>query len=139
MHRCRHEANRDDHNHCRQWDLQNEDRGRVGHENHEGLHAINSEGGGGDSAASRRLTRSPQNRSGDKETATGHELQWECHRRSTPGGRGQEACREWETKGEPVLLAGVGDMSARSALQIIFSFKPRSDLLDHFATIGVVY
>lgn len=24
-------------------------------------------------------------------------------------------------------------------LQIIFSFEPRSDLLDHFATIGVVY
>jgi hypothetical protein len=27
---------------------------------------------------------------------------------------------------------------ARSALQVIFPFEPRSDLLDHFATIGVV-
>src|SRR5258708_7118273 len=29
--------------------------------------------------------------------------------------------------------------TARSAFQIIFNFEPRSDLLDHFATIGVVY
>jgi hypothetical protein len=26
-----------------------------------------------------------------------------------------------------------------SALQVIFSFEPRSDLLHHFATIGIVY
>jgi len=31
------------------------------------------------------------------------------------------------------------DGTAGSALQIIFSFEPRSDLLDHFATIGVVH
>jgi hypothetical protein len=27
----------------------------------------------------------------------------------------------------------------RSALQVIFSFEPRGDLLDHLAAIGVVY
>jgi hypothetical protein len=39
-----------------------------------------------------------------------------------------------------LLLAGVGDMRgpARSTLQIIFPFEPRSDLLHHFATIDVV-
>jgi hypothetical protein len=26
-----------------------------------------------------------------------------------------------------------------SALQVIFTFEPRSDLLHHFATIGIVY
>jgi hypothetical protein len=36
----------------------------------------------------------------------------------------------------PALATREG--TARSALQIIFSFEPRSDLLDHFATIGVV-
>ena len=37
----------------------------------------------------------------------------------------------------PALVTREG--TASSALQIIFSFEPRSDLLDHFATIGVVY
>jgi hypothetical protein len=39
------------------------------------------------------------------------------------------ACRRWRHERGP----------ARSALQVIFPFEPRSDLLDHFATIGVVY
>jgi hypothetical protein len=34
--------------------------------------------------------------------------------------------------GCPVVYPG-------SALQIIFSFEPSSDLLDHFTTIGIVY
>jgi hypothetical protein len=40
-----------------------------------------------------------------------------------------------------LLLAGVGGMRgpAKSSFQVIFPFEPRSDLLDHFATIGVVY
>src|SRR6266566_7909159 len=29
--------------------------------------------------------------------------------------------------------------TAKSALQVIFTFEPRSDLFDHFATISVVY
>src|SRR3979409_2337767 len=29
--------------------------------------------------------------------------------------------------------------SVRSALQVIFAFEARSDLLDHFTTIGVVF
>jgi hypothetical protein len=32
-----------------------------------------------------------------------------------------------------------GTGTGRSALQIIFGFEPRSDLLDHFATFGVVF
>jgi hypothetical protein len=31
------------------------------------------------------------------------------------------------------------DGTASSAFQIIFSFEARSDLLDHFTTIGIVY
>lgn len=40
VHRGRHEADHDNYDHRRQWDLQNEDRSRVGHENHEGVHGI---------------------------------------------------------------------------------------------------
>jgi hypothetical protein len=42
--------------------------------------------------------------------------------------------------GPPAPLdKGWRDGHEQLALQIIFSFEPRSDLLDHFATFGVVF